>query len=161
MKSNSIILMFYLLVFIIGIVSLWIPLNEGSNYSSENEFNLERDFKIGYQNLTNEEIMNINKLIDSLDPKYLSLQHQIIFKRNVTYKNLSFCNCSGINYNDGEEIEINYDENNAWLKIVICHELLHSFIKDIPLDLEEKLVRDISKTGVCYNTIKKRVSLEL
>jgi len=102
-----------------------------------------------------------NKLIDSLDPKYLSLQHQIIFKRNVTYKNLSFCNCSGINYNDGEEIEINYDENNAWLKIVICHELLHSFIKDIPLDLEEKLVRDISKTGVCYNTIKKRVSLEL
>lgn len=91
--------------------------------------------------------------LDSLDNIYLSLVKNITFttddsifekyNENLLYKTI------GLNKN-GKDIYVLIGDDDAESKMVLCHELLHSFVNLDNSDLEENIVDNLARKGVCF-----------
>lgn len=127
-----------------------------SNYPTKQVVEREQDisyliktsqFKIFYDGLNEIDKIKINEIIDEIDPKYFSLVKNMTFTNNIS----KYCNnCIGININNGDRIYINYIDNKEILFDVVCHELLHTYFRDIPLELEEEFVEDAEAKDLCF-----------
>lgn len=104
------------------------------------------DFRINYDGLTPDQIKNIGDVLGEFDPKYFAIQKNITFTSNIT----KWCSdCIGQNQNNGENIIIQYYDDKDFLFDLTCHELVHTFISQIPLDLEEEIVEDAEAGKLC------------
>lgn len=113
------------------------------NYEDNSSIKL----KISYEDITTDQIIQANEAIGLLDSKFLKLQQNIIFVKNIS----SYCpNCSGVNLNNGENIYIEMQDNPYLFKYLLCHELLHTLFDLKDQNLEEEIVEKISKRFICY-----------
>lgn len=153
-KESSIIeIMFFGVMFIFGFalsfLSAYVTCSDslidgdGNITASLPTFNMV----VSYEELTKDEINQVNSYINQLDPIYLTeRQQEIRFVKNMT----PYCdNCAGLNYKDGTLIVVLYRQSELNTKYTLCHELLHSYVYGTS-DVEEPIVSDLAQSFRCY-----------
>lgn len=142
---------FFVLTLSLTILSLnGILTDSASLYSGQSHLDIPSELTITYENLTAQEITRANEAVGSLSPKFLLLQSNLAFVRDIS----PYCdNCSGVNMNNGQNIYVEMQDNPILLKYILCHELLHTYLTTIDHDLEEELVAHVSKRLVCFENI--------
>ena len=106
---------------------------------------------IQYDGLSPLEIDNVKGIIDSLNPLYLKGHKSITItddiKKHQAKEGVPYNKSVG-GFNKGREIYIQNFKNLEWMKNVICHEILHSYIRSG--EIAHEVVYDLADKGVCY-----------
>jgi len=101
---------------------------------------------VDYSELNQTERAVAYSIIDDLKVNYLHLAENIIFVKNQG----EMIDGDTAGQNILGNIKILYDDyTESQLSMIVCHEILHSAVS-LNYDLEEEIVYDIGKTGVCY-----------
>jgi len=102
--------------------------------------------KINHENFTLDETGRINTLLSHVNPLYMSPTKSITFVKSRYDVGCVTCekgNCIGCNRNG--DIWIYYIRDDRSFAVLVCHELLHNYIKD------EDVTKDIDDTLICYD----------
>lgn len=113
----------------------------------------ERSTKVVYDHLNNSQISSIENILKDLKPEYFEAQKLITFTSNIS-KDCAKIDCIGVNYRKGDRIYVSWYDDTNYLKELICHELLHTFIWHSESAKEELIVEELSKTLQCFNNFE-------
>jgi len=114
-----------------------------------NYYKYDYETDITYHGLEPQHVKMIQDILKDVKPKYMKSTKSMKFfvedynltcsdKRKNPDDTIAGCNWK-------HEIEARTYQNKEYMRILICHELLHNFI------IDEELVRDLEDTGVCYD----------
>lgn len=94
-------------------------------------------------------------LLSDLKPIFLKNQKKIVFTKNVSFRYLheggSYETPSGLlgfNKNKGE-IYVQYSEKIETMRLVLCHELLHTYVSGL---YQEEIVSELEQYAPCYKS---------
>lgn len=121
-----------------------------------------------YSDLNETQIEHVNLIMSNIKSEYLKNQKKITFTNNITklYKPFYLTKEQAteeaenlLGYNMRKSIIIKYDDDDALLIKVICHELLHSFLYSS--DDAHVIIYDIDDYFTCYNNADTKINLKV
>lgn len=148
-KNNISIMIFSVSLFFLATSILFstVLIVISKDYASSSGGNI---IPISYDGLSFSEIDRVKEIINDLAPLYLKGHKSITITNDIKkYQVMERIDNKSIGgFNKGRDIYIQNSDNMEWMKNVICHEILHSFIRSG--ELAHEVVYDLADKGVCY-----------
>jgi hypothetical protein len=102
--------------------------------------------KIKFQNMTQEQISDAQKLIDNLKPIYGSSSRSITFTGNRKDLDKWYVQKGAGGWNSNKQIMIYWSKDMEWNEMALCHEISHNFLPK----LREDYAYDLMEYKFCY-----------